>query len=111
MAQQPTAFHPFARLPLELRLTVCELTLQPRYLQLFPQYTCRTEPTRWREIVQESDSGRALEMEDKASVTNICFTSVTEHGSRLPVAVRVHRDSRALIFTTLSASFRQRFHI
>ncbi|KAE9370045.1 hypothetical protein N431DRAFT_508956, partial [Stipitochalara longipes BDJ] len=108
VAQRATFYH-FPRLPADLRLQIWELTLPPRYIQIIARYTCTAESEKWHEIVEASRFGHFLQMAENASITSLSFTSVIENNSRLPVAARVHCDSRQLILPLYPLLFAEEF--
>jgi hypothetical protein len=75
MASQ-ASFHPFLSLPRELCYKVWENTPGPRYIQLIVSHT-------------QKDAQNTSDL----SVSNVSFSSMWEHSSLLPIAVRVRRES------------------
>jgi 2EXR family len=102
-----STFHPFPRLPRELRLKIWGHTLQPRYIRLNVDCTW-TMPLN-RDIVPSMSAPVRDVPPLIRKVSSLSFISVVENCSRLPVATRVNQESREMILPLYPVIFEGSF--
>jgi hypothetical protein len=89
---RPT-FYPFSRLSSELRLKISEHTLLPRYIRLISNRAIKAVIEEWEDGFDDDDTNR----QSTFGAATHASSSVIEHCSHFPVAIRANRESREVI--------------